>query len=369
MIFKKKSTDEILLQDNPNRLVEKYEKVVLQLVHQFWQKVGVSDSELEIIETIVFQRLPLRLAKYQDKAEGKTYALTLLVECTQVICSDILDLQLLRQQSPQLIVKYIPYISARLDYLVNTDFIKMQDAEDVLQWVQQKLIERLQNGQLQQFESKQETLFRTYLYRVVQNLFTDIHRSLYQTQKNRNSLELKASLIENKSNNVNPFDQLSDDLSLSLQLKRLQQLLQLFSATNRLKFELCLKTSYQLILYHSDVKNLQLTTKTETKMLAFFGADYTHESSGNVWRTLNEYLDIWENKQGNPDTLRKWFTRQRNQIIAKLLLLTVIDRGVNDKKSTEQFYKNLLQKINKDRNVAKYAYEWFGERVYVFYHN
>jgi len=361
-------SDEKLLQENPSQLLVKYQKVILQLIHRFWHKEAVSESELAVIEEIVFQRLPVRLVRFQKKAEGETFALTLLVECTQVICNDLQDLHFLHQKSPQLILKYLPYISARLDYLVNTNFFKAQDSEDVLQSTQQKLLERLQSGQLAKFQSNNETLFRTYLYRVVKNLFTDIYRSLYQTKKNRKQLELKAPLIAHKSDSSNnPFEQLSEDLNLSQQIRRLNQILQLFPTHNRIKFELCLKTNYYLILTADDVQVLKLTAIEMEEMLAFFGDNYHHESTGNIWKEINKYINIWESKTSNADTLRKWFTRQRNQITAKFLVINLIDRELATRKEKETTYHQLLQKINKDRNIAKYAHQWFGDIVCAYY--
>ena len=370
MIFNQKTNDEEHLQEKPKELLVKYRKVVLQVVHQFWQKKVISNSELSVIEEIVFQRLPIRLAKYKDKAANQTYVLTLLVECTQVICSDILDLHLLNQQSPKLILKYIPYISARLDYLVNTNYFKAQDAEDVLQWVQQKLLERLQKGSFQQFESKGETLFRTYLYRIVKNLFTDIYRSLYQTQKNRQQLELKTSLVENKSDlSANPFEVLSGEENLSQQLKRLRQLLQLYALPIRRKFELCLKTSYYLPLRTQEIQRLQVKKEYAQILQTYFGGNYEGMSTVEVWKKLNEFVNLWENKQNNADTLRKWFTRQRNKLLTKLLVLTLVDRELILANKKEEIYGRLLLKVSKDRQVAKYAYEWLGEIVYAFYRN
>lgn len=368
MALNKQKEDEILLAQQPQQLIWKYKKVVEQLVNRFWKEKAISESEEEMITTMVFQRLPTRLAKFQKKAEGETYVLTLLVECTQTICNDLLDLQLLDQKSPQLILKYLPYISARLDYLVQTDFFKAQDSEDVLQWTQQKLLEKLQSGQLSKFESTNETLFRTFLYRVVKNLFTDLYRSLYRTQKNSQQLELKAPLIAHKSDaSSNPFEQLSDEMNLSQQIHRMNQILCLYSFNNRLKFELCLKTNYFLLLYPADIQALQLTTKEVNQLLDFFGKDYQQESSGKIWQKLNQYINRWEGKQANADTLRKWFTRQRNQLMAKLLVLTLIDRELTQSLQKKATYNMLLQKINKDRAVAKYAYQWFGDIVYAYY--
>lgn len=368
MIFNRQINDEILLQEAPEKLISKYSNVVQGLIHKFWKKLNASDSELEIIEEIILKRLPIRLSKWQSKANGETYALTLLIECTQILCNDVLDLQLLRKKSPKLVLKYVSYIGARIDYLVNTNYFQSQDAADVLQWVQQRLLERLRKGSFDLFESKEGTLFRTYLYRVVKNLFTDAHRSLYQTQKNRQQLELKAELVGSKREvGGNPFDRLSDAQSQKLQLRRLRQIFLLYATPIRLKFELCLKGSYYLILSEREIHQLALPPKDAQKMLDFFGADYQHVSMGLVWKQLVVFISLREGKTLHPDTLRKWFTRQRNQIIAKLLALTMIDKDLGSGSSLDQQSKFLLHKINANRTVAKYAVEWFGDIVYTYY--
>ncbi len=368
MIFNRQINDEILLQETPEKLVSKYLNVVRKLIHKFWKKLNPSNSELEIIEEIIVKRLPIRLTKWQSKAEGETYALTLLMECTQILCNDVLDLQLLRKKSPKLILKYVSYISARVDYLTNTNYFKSQDAADVLQWVQHRLLERLRKGSFDSFESKEGTLFRTYLYRVVKNLFTDARRSLYQTQKNQQQLELKSALLAGKSEvGANPFELFSDEQSQKLQLRRLRQIFLLYAVSTRIKFELCLKGSYCLLITEDEVSKLALSQKDTQKMLSFFGADYQHVSMGLVWRELSGFISLWEGKNLHPDTLRKWFTRQRNQIIAKLLALTMIDRELGTGNSIEQQSKFLLHKINTNRTVAKYAVEWLGDIAYTYY--
>lgn len=368
VIFNRQTSDEILLRESPDKLIAKYLKVIRRVVHQFWKKLEVSESELKIIEEIVLTRLLPRLKKFQDKAEGETYALTLLVECTQVVCNDVLDLQLLRKKSPKLIVKYRSYISARMDYLVNTAYFKAHDAEDVLQWVQHKLLERLRAGRFEAFESKDDTLFRTYLYRVVQNLFTDANRSLYQTQKNRQKLELKSTLVASKKDAAaNPFDKLSDEQSRSMQSRRFGQILKLFAPSNRIKFELCVKGNYYLPITKSEIHVLNIPAKEAQAMYDFFGGNYQEVSMQVVWKQLGIYISLLEGKNVHPDTLRKWFTRQRNQFIAKLLTLTMIDKEMSSPQTQEKQSKMLLQKINGNRAIAKFAVEWLGDVVYIYY--
>ena len=83
--------------------------------------------------------------------------------------------------------------------------------------------------------------------------------------------------------------------------------------------------------------------------------------SYNLYYCNNVALNIYEKKESSPDNHRKWYVRQRNQLVVRLLLSCIIKNHPN----ADQ--RLILQKINSERTIGKLAEEWLYELVEQYY--
>ncbi|MFK7907171.1 MAG: hypothetical protein AB8B69_18690 [Chitinophagales bacterium] len=352
------STEEQLLQLNPQQLISKYELIIEHIVHTS----NLQNRQETIVQ--IKERLPHRLQKLWTKAKAYSSMQTIFIEAVQLIYEDLQNLQFLRQKSAQLIVQNLPLITARVYYCVRKNQIKEGDTEEVLQMVQHLLLEKLQRGQLSSYTSANDSLFTSFFYVVVNNAIKDVCKSLYQTQKNQTFKELKTETIGGIQNSQNNdlFQSVSSNIQVQQQAKLLGHILQLYPTKEKVKFGVCLKTNYRLVLRQKDGKDLQLSTLQVKTLLEFFGRDYNNATSKEVWEAIYPFISIFEGKQTSAVNLRKWFSRKRNPIIVRLLLFTLNERSSTPEKQA-RLQKLITTKLNTDREVGRYASIWLGEVV------
>lgn len=351
-----------LLQNNPSEFYLRFEGILFKVVDRFCQQPTSRTLEQAPLFREVKRRLPNRLTKTCKKAQKKVYFLTLFAKSIQVICEDVLDATLMRQKSPQLLIRYQEFIQLRVISLVQSQYFRTEDEEDIRQIVFQKVLEKIRNGKLLEYRSDDNALFSTYFKRIINNLLIDIHRVLYQSQKRQKADELKPELVENQSGMSHQlFGSISNNLDREEQLKQLNILLQMFPPKTLTKFQTCLKSHYYLIFLSKDAEALQLSRRQGRKFLSFFGVSYQNVNAKEVWEKLNPFIGIFEGKETSPVNLRKWFTRYRNKIVSRIMAdsLAEYNRDMDDR----EFAELLLQKINSDRMVGKATYQWFGEIV------
>ncbi len=355
-----------LLQNKPQQFYAQFEGIVFKIVDRFCEQPIAKSLQQATLFGQVKKRLPNRLAKVCKKAKEEVYFLTILAKSIQILCEDALDEALMRQKSPQLLLRYQSFIKMRVIALVNSQYFRADDEADVQQITLQKMLEKIRKGKLQQYRAEDNALFSTYFKRVIENQFIDIHRVLYESQKRQQANELKPELVENQEGmSYHLFEEISDAFDREEQVKQLKLMLKVFPDKSRIKFETCLKTNYYLLLLQQDAEKLQLNPRQIKAFLSFFGAPYQHVKSTDLWAKLNPYICIFEEKETSPINLRKWFTRYRNKVLARIMAESLSD--YNDSTSDNDFLEMLLQKISSDRMVGKAAYQWFRGIVVEYY--
>ncbi len=355
-----------LLQNNSAEFYLRFEEIIFKVVDRFCQQPIGRTLEQAPLFREVKRRLPNRLAKICKKAPNKVYFLTLFAKSIQVICEDVLDATLMQQKSPQLLIRYQEFIKLRVISLIQSQYFRAEDEEDIRQIVCQKILEKIRSGKLLDYRSDDNALFSTYFKRVINNLLIDIHRVLYESQKRQKADELKPELVENQSGMSNQlFGSISNSLDREEQVKQLNVLLQMLPPKTLTKFQTCLKSHYYLIFLSKDVETLQLNRRQGRKFLSFFGVSYQDVNAKEVWGKLNPFICIFEGKKTSPVNLRKWFTRYRNKIVSRIMSDSLAE--YNNNMDDREFAALLLQKISSDRMVGKAAYQWFGEIVVVYF--
>ncbi len=355
-----KETELDLLKHHPKRLIVLYQPLLQKMIQNYAKRLIYFQCSPNNLWTHLQQFLPLILQRLFNKHGDKTHIKTLVVEGTRLLCNDFEDICLLESNSPQLAVKYYSIITSRVQSYINTQNLKESDADDVIQSVQEKLVLKVQGGQLANFH--RGALVRTFLFRVIENLIKDVLKSL-RTKKakvSNSGTELKAHhAVENSV-----FQSLVGKIDLEQQSKILGSLLKLYRDVHRQKFELSSKVNYQFILGRKDLKGLELSDEYKVELLVVFGKDYTHFSTEDVWRQLNVFVNQIERKNNSLDALWKWFVRHRNWMTVKILFIQRYD-GELRKKMTEA-EKKLLTKISV-RSLSKFVDDYFGEVVYAYY--
>ena len=349
-----------LLQHQPKRLVSLYKPLLQKVIQVYWKQLNLPQSSPKELWLYLQQQLPKMLQKTFNKHGEKTVMKTLIVETARLICNNFEDIQLLKANSPHLVVKYTSLISNRVRSYVNTQNLEESDAEDVAQSVQEKLILKLQKGQLSNFQ--EEALVRTFLFRVIENLIRDVLKSL-RTKKARVSgsgTELKAHhAVESAA-----FQSLAGKMDLEKQSQLLGRLLRLYRDKDRQKFELSTKVNYHTLLTNKDLKPLDLSDDYKVELLVVFGKDYTHFSTEELWKNLIIFVNQIEGKNNTFDALWKWFSRHRNWMTVKILSIQKYS-GQLTKKMTDK-EKMLLVKISV-RSLSKFVDDYFGEVVHAYY--
>lgn len=340
-------------------LISQYDEIIWKTISKLDNGL---DLDIEFMYDVIIQRLPDYLRKQNmQETEDLLFLQTWIVRATQRIYSDVVDVILVRRQSPELIVKYIPLISQKVQYFTNTSYIKASDADDVLQIVQEKLLGKLSKGQLAAYKESEGNLFSTFLFKVIDNLIKDIAKSLYQTQKNQSHLEISEPLIHHESTETNVLSSLIQDEQQSFLLQQLKYHMLTYSLHIQQKLEICLKVNTRLILSIEDAALLQLNIHQSKQFVRVFGQNYVSFSLGELWKAIQPFLNIFEQKESSSDNHRKWYVRLRNQLVVKLLLSSLL------KQNPDLDQGGILQKISSERTIAKLAEEWLYELVEIFY--
>ncbi|MEZ4884074.1 MAG: hypothetical protein R3E32_04980 [Chitinophagales bacterium] len=357
------SEDIQLLQSNPKELIFKYHSVLEKMLDKYIEKgklpIDKRNEYLQIIQKQTVNRLLKLWGNYKEEA----YVITVLAQAGGAVCKNLIDVHLLQNQDVRLIINYRSLSAIKVKYFVKQGFIQEVDADDVYQILQQKLLEKLHSGQLQQYQGTDGTLFSTYLNRIITNQLKDICKSLYKTKKRQAKEAIERHLFQ-----TSPlFENLTQQFYFEEQIKMLVFLIQQYVGKEKTKLEICLKTYYRLLLNESDIYPLALTMLMLEEMLQLFNKQYVHWSNKLLWENLGKFIGYFEGKNHTSSNLRKWFTRKRNHIMVKLLLIVIHQRQVKLPIQWIGKESEMLQQITTNRDLVKYLDEWMGELVYRYY--
>lgn len=348
------------IESHISSILTENESIIRKTISNMRNRLNLDDDFLfEILE----ERLPKQLGKNWEEYNATSYSRTIIIQSVKKICDDVEDAILLERKSSELIVKYIPRIYEKVQFLSRTQKIRAHDADDFIQIIQQKLLEKLKAGQLSSFKSNKGTLFSTFLMTVVTNQIKDISKSLYLTQKNQSHLEINEVNSHQLKEDSNVLASMVSSESQAFLLKQFKYLLLTYAEKTKTKLEICLKINTRLLLSIQDATSLNLNIHQSKEMISIFGHSYHHLSLGNLWKSICPYINIYEQKESGPDNHRKWYVRVRNQLVVKLLARSIL-------KDRDDFDDGLiLKKLNSERNIGKMGEEWLSDIVEGFYKN
>lgn len=348
-----------LLQSNPQQLLQKYAPLIVKVVHAHVQASAFSHLSKSDLLPVVRQQLYRQLVKLYKRHGKRSYIKTLILEATRMLCHHAEDLQLLEYQGGQLVVKYKPMIATQVYTYVNKDYLRDDQAEDVMQYVSERLLSKLQSDKIQHQSSG--ALFRTYFYQIIDNAIKDgIRRLKSQKATIGSGNELKA----HHATDSGTFQSVSSKIDLEKQCSLYHQLLRQFKELEKCKFELSAKVSCYLVLQEGDVKWVLVSEEDKVELLVCFGKNYIHLSKEELWDSLVPFTNAMEQKSVSGNSLYKWFVRRRNVLLARILYVMNFDGQLQRKLSDLE--KSLLTKLNQ-RAVGKFAEEYFGELAYAVY--
>ncbi len=351
-----------LLMNSPEELIAKYGHLIDKVVLQYIDHGIFMDSDYEAVRIEIDRRLPDQIKYLVRKEENEVYVKTLLVKATQTVCNYFEDRLLLANKDSEIILKYTNRLHYHINRYVSRNLLKYSDVDDVAQTVREKLLIKLQKGQLEQF--KGDSLFSTFIYRVIDNLVKDAVKS-----RNTGKAKLdRAEIKQDKADNVSLFSKVSNKLELEKLSTLYVRLLGLLKESDKVKLSLCFKILYHLELSIDDVAPLGLAEEDQLELLSVFGSRQAKDlKESEIWERLNVFINKAENKLTSAGNLWKWFVRQRNRVIVKLLYLHfVTDKQVPVIKKMTEKEEFILSKLA-DRQVSKLADEWLCAVMVHFY--
>jgi len=352
--------DIYLLANEPDVLVDKYSSLVNKVLNKYIDRGQLGEENYDQTLLSLKERLPNQLDHLAKKNKDLVFVKTLFVQAASAICEDFSDIYLLEKKSPELVLKYIPSVKGRIKSKVGFQSLSPFEFDDIVQMAQEKLLIKLKNGSLNRFSG--QSLFKTFLYRVTDNIIIDILRQI----KNKTLSISLDSLPKAPQDSGNIFEDLTNSVSEKEQTELIEKLMLQFSENDFLKFELCCKLHYGYIVKPVDIEPLGLDEDDQLAFLQHFGNDFSDMSKDTLWDTLNRFINIYENKLTSSSNLWKWFGSRRNRLIVKLLSIYHLNTGATKSyKKLNDVEKALLEKVN-DRQTSKLADVWFGQLFHFF---
>lgn len=351
---------DLLLQD-AGSLISKYEHLIDRVIQQHIDHGIFMESDYEAVRIEIENRLPNQMLYLYRREGTDVFVKTLLVKATQTVCSYFEDRLLLARKDPEIIIKYTGNLSYHIQRYVHNKVLNISDAEDVAQTVRERLLNKLRQGQLEGF--KGDSLFSTFIYRVIDNLIKDAVKSRHTGKAKLDRAEIK----HDKADGHSLFSTVSNKLELEKLCKLYRRLLRLLKENDQLKLELCIKIHYHLQLGPEDVAPFGFEEEVELELLNLFGHADADRKESVTWELLNGFINTFENKITSSGNLWKWFVRQRNKIVVKLLFLHFLtDTKVPVVKKMTEKEEFILSKLA-DRQVSKMADEWLSIVMIEYY--
>ena len=234
---------------------------------------------------------------------------------------NFVDCELLRTDPNKLIIRHQKTIETIAKTYAARGFFDTSELQDVVQSLNEAVLKRLPKMQ-KQFRG--ESLFRTYLSRIVTNICYSLNQ--------RNRRQLKTREI-----NENDSYTLEDPPQFELihgEVEKLRLILQLYGKKLP-QISLGLRMYYRLPFVQEDLA--RLLSKEELTTLVPLVERYNRLREGlndqEVYALLSPILNQIEGKKSSPDARRKWLD-------SKLAEITSLMRG---KSSTIPYDKSLLQ--------------------------
>ena len=234
--------------------------------------------------------------------------------------------------SPQLIVAYQPFIRKIIAGFARKSHITGEEIMDYLQLVNEKLLIKLQSGQLQKYSITHS--WKALLATIVKNIVKNELRA--QSLRKMQTLDKVPTHLQPKA-----YSELPSSLQWENATRKLQRILRLFRPKDRAKLEVCLKTLYHIPLTISQLQELYPLAKAYTLRQAIGllnKKDRINISKAELWKYLNQALQLLEGNKSKVDALRKWYAKRYQVILHNLFKNT----SQMDKAKKDRCFEHLL---------------------------
>jgi len=213
------------------------------------------------------------------------------------------DVELLRTNPQQLIVKYQIMVEIIAKKYVASGMFAASDLDDVVQSVNESLltklpaVQRLYNG---------TALLKTYLSGIIRNVCLKLYHRNMQGVK---TVQLDESIHSDP-------DGLTDTQLIDHAVSRFRVIIDLFhSQKPRLLF--CLKLYFRVPIAVQDIRSLypQCTSTDLGRFLGPFRGNYERMNEYEIYETVTPIMNKYEGKSNSADALRKWTNSKIQEII------------------------------------------------------
>ena len=195
-------------------------------------------------------------------------------------------------------------------------------------------------GALKNFKGE-NAWFRTYLYRITNNLVIDELRAAQRRIVTTELSETTAHTIAETPTYNYQIAQNHADL--------FEKAVKLFLSTpDRLKFKFCLRIEYRMVLQKADILSCYPNCPDSLldDLLTDFGNDYTALKKGDLWQKLVVYLAQLSGKEEGIRTLQTWLDKQKLKIVEVLFKRSINISSLEQKQAIDAYLEELVYSEN-----------------------
>jgi RNA polymerase sigma factor (sigma-70 family) len=216
------------------------------------------------------------------------------------------DVELLRTNPKQLIVKYHKMVEIVVKKYISTGMFEATEFDDIVQSVMESLLSKLPAMQRQYNAT---SLFKTYLAGIIRNICLKLY---HKNTRRVKSVELDGSVQSEP-------DDLTDRHLIDHVVSRFRVVVGLYHS-QRPKLLLCLKLYFRLPVVAQDIRlPYPLCTPADLEsLLRSFDGKYETMNEYEIYEIVTPIMNKYERKSNSADALRKW-THSKIQEIIRIL--------------------------------------------------
>ncbi len=241
------------------------------------------------------------------------------------------ELNLLKNNPKELIVLYQSLIRFTVNYFVKSGYIKIDDFDDFVQYINEELLKRIEKIRKSYNET---TLLKTYFSVIIKNICHDRLR-----KDRRNKLETIPNIAE-----IKEPENITSSIIIQQELNFLDKIFKAFHK-NREKIILCFKSIFRIPLKKEDLSYYLDSSEQEIENLIETLKSTNLVSDTRIFELLTPIFNKKENKNNSPDSTRKWLDLKIKEFIK---LINGDPPRANYSKETFQFLaeKYFYQKMD-----------------------
>ncbi len=215
------------------------------------------------------------------------------------------DVLLLKDDPQGLILKYQPIIKIIVRRYVQSGFIHIQDSDDFIQFINEKLLNKIKRIQ-ENYNGK--ALLKTYM--------SVIMRNLCREKINKEEQVSTEELAED--HDIGSSEDTISGIVIEQELDRLTKILSFFYK-QKTKLEFCLKLLYRIPVTKKDIEDFcpGKDEKEYHKLLDTINPNVKRKDK-EIYAMVTPFLNKCEQKSNSPDAIRKW-TKNKIEEMIKLM--------------------------------------------------